>query len=87
MLLQSQDGSIHLLPALPAAWPDGHVSGLCARGDFQVGMHWNSNQLVSAAIYSRQSGSCTVRYGEDSVSIRLEPGRTARLTEKSFVSN
>jgi hypothetical protein len=47
----------------------------------------NSNQLVSATIYSRQGGSSTVRYREDSVSIRLEPGRTTRLTEKSFVSN
>jgi alpha-L-fucosidase 2 len=87
MLLQSQDGSIHLLPALPAAWPDGHVTGLCARGEFQVGMQWKSNQLVSAAIYSRPGGSCTVRYREGSVSVRLEPGRTMRLREKSFVSN
>jgi alpha-L-fucosidase 2 len=87
MLLQSQDGSIHLLPALPAAWPDGHVSGLCARGEFQVGMQWRSNQLVSAAIYSGPGGSCTVRYREGSVSIRLESGRTMRLTEKSFVFN
>jgi alpha-L-fucosidase 2 len=85
MLLQSQEGSIHLLPALPAAWPDGHVSGLCARGELQVGMHWKYERLVSAAIYSRQGGSCTVRYREGSVSVRLEPSRTMYLTEKSFI--
>jgi alpha-L-fucosidase 2 len=87
MLLQSQDGSIHLLPALPSAWPDGNVSGFCARGGFQVGMQWKSNQLVSATVYSRSGGNCTVRYREGSVLVRLEPARTVWLTEKSFISN
>jgi alpha-L-fucosidase 2 len=87
MLLQSQEDSIHLLPALPAAWPDGDVSGLCARGGLQVGMRWKSKKLVSAALYSGQGGSFTVRYRESSVSVRLSPSRTMYLTEKSFAPN
>ncbi len=42
MLLQSQGGEIHLLPALPLAWPDGYVCGLCVRGGLQVTLYWNA---------------------------------------------
>jgi alpha-L-fucosidase 2 len=61
MLLQSQGDFLLLLPALPTAWPDGRVSGLCARGGFQVDMHWRSNRLISATISSELSGTCNVR--------------------------
>ncbi len=86
MLLQSQGDLIHMLPALPAAWPDGQVSGLCARGGFQVEMQWRSHRLVSASISSRQGGSCTLRYMDSKVPVRVEPGRTVRLTERAFIS-
>jgi alpha-L-fucosidase 2 len=86
MLLQSQGDSIHLLPALPAAWPDGQVSGFCARGGFQVEMQWRSHRLVSAVISSRQGGSCMVRYRENTVPVRIDPGHTTRLTERAFTS-
>jgi alpha-L-fucosidase 2 len=86
MLLQSQGDFLHLLPALPAAWPDGRVSGLCARGGFQVDMLWRSNRLVSVTISGKQGGTCNVRYGTTVLSIRVEQGRRVRLTEMSFLN-
>jgi alpha-L-fucosidase 2 len=86
MLLQSQGDSLRLLPALPSAWSDGRVAGLCARGGFQVEIRWRSNRLVSAAISSRRGGVCTVRYGNSALSIRVEPDRSVHLTERSFLS-
>jgi alpha-L-fucosidase 2 len=61
MLLQSQDGDVHLLPALPDAWPEGSVKGLMARGGFEVGMDWAQGRLVEAKVFSRNGGVCVIR--------------------------
>jgi alpha-L-fucosidase 2 len=61
MLLQSQNGELHLLPALPAAWPEGAVDGLVARGNFVVDMRWRGGQLRAARIHARAGGRCVLR--------------------------
>jgi alpha-L-fucosidase 2 len=62
MLLQSHAGYLHLLPALPAAWPSGEVRGLRARGGFEVNIQWQSGQLTQAVIISHLGQPCTVEY-------------------------
>ena len=61
MLMQSHDGAVHLLPALPNAWKEGNVTGLCARGGFVVDMKWQDKQLVSAKIHSTIGGTLRIR--------------------------
>jgi alpha-L-fucosidase 2 len=87
MLLQSQSGEIEFLPALPAAWPNGSVHGLCARGGYVVDMVWQRGQLVSATIASRRGGSAPVRYGNRTKTIHLRPGQLVKLGPGSFKSD
>lgn len=61
MLLQSHLGEIHLLPALPEAWKEGKVTGLKARGGFEVGVQWNNGKLQQADIFSGKGGICIIR--------------------------
>lgn len=61
MLLQSHQGYLHLLPALPAAWPNGMISGLAGRGGFEVTLAWQDGVLVTASVRSKLGGPCRLR--------------------------
>jgi alpha-L-fucosidase 2 len=74
MLLQSHDGEVVLLPALPAAWPEGSVLGLKARGGYEVDMTWAGGRLVEARITSKFAANCPVRY-EDRAAMLPVPVR------------
>jgi len=75
MLLQSHDGGIHLLPALPEAWPRGRILGIRARGGFIVDQEWEDGVLSRAVLYPRIGGGIDVRYGERIRRLLVEPGR------------
>jgi alpha-L-fucosidase 2 len=81
MLLQSHNGEIELLPALPKAWPSGAVQGLRARGGFTVDVQWQDGRLSGATV-KRLAGTdtCTVRYGDKTLPLRFKSGVATRLT-------
>lgn len=80
MLLQSHLGFLHLLPALPSAWPDGKVTGLLARGGFEVDLEWSAGRLKKAVIHSRAGSRCALRYGQTTLEFDTKPGRAYHVT-------
>ena len=90
MLLQSHEGSgergarsegyvIHLLPALPSAWPKGCVRGLCARGGFEVDIEWDEGRLTGATLLSKLGRSCRIRHGECVADLETVAGQRYRV--------
>lgn len=69
-LLQSHNGYIQLLPALPAAWNTGAIKGLLARGGFEISLQWQEGKLVDAAIISRLGNPVVIKYGDQKVSFK-----------------
>ena len=79
MLLQSHMGFIQLLPALPNAWKDGSVSGICAKGNFEVDMIWENNQSKEATVRSGAGGNCVIKYGNKMLSFKTIKGQSYQL--------
>jgi alpha-L-fucosidase 2 len=79
MLLQSHNGVVRLLPALPDAWPEGRVTGLRARGGMELDLEWKKGKLTGATLRSKLGGPCKIRYGQKEVDIQTRPGASYRL--------
>ncbi len=84
MLLQSHTGEIHLLPALPSEWATGEVSGLKARGNFEVDIKWENGELSKAVVKSVQGKKLIVRYADKSIFMETEKGKTYLFVVKDF---
>lgn len=80
MLLQSDMEHIYLLPALPETWKDGKVSGICARGAFEVSMEWKNGRLIRSTITARKTGTTTLVYGNSQKNMQLRKGKSVMLT-------
>jgi len=79
MLVQSQNDVIQLLPALPDDWKEGSVSGLRARGGFEVGMTWTDGRLTSASILSKTGEPCRINYGGRTIEVKIKKGKRIML--------
>ena len=80
MLMQSTytDGltTIELLPACPSAWSEGKVSGLCARGGYEVSFEWKGGYVRSATVKARKAGTITLKYNNQSKTFSIKAGQT-----------
>lgn len=80
LFLQSHTGKLHLLPALPGEWSNGSVSGLMARGNFEVDITYANGKLENAVIRSKGGNPCTVYYDGMELSFPTETGVSYRVT-------
>jgi len=80
MLLQSEEGIIQFLPALPAAWPEGSVKGICARGGFVLDFSWKNGAPEEITVTARDDGSTLLKHGVKERTITLKKGETTKLT-------
>ncbi len=96
ILLQSHSGEIHLLPALPKSWQNGSISGLCAKGGFEISMTWKDGKLSHAELISHHGQPCNLRTAgvisihrkdEISVSAQLRDGIICFDTEPGAIYN
>jgi alpha-L-fucosidase 2 len=85
MLIQSHRDVIHLLPALPAAWPGGSICGLRARGGFEVNLAWHEGKLLSATLLNRKSVKTEVRYGDKTISLHVQANHPTSISTRNFL--
>ena len=79
MLLQSHMGFIHVLPALPDAWKEGEVEGLCAKGNFELDIEWEDGELDDLKILSKSGGKCSLRYKDATLNFSTHKGQTYKV--------
>lgn len=76
MLLQSHEDELHLLPALPSAWPNGEVKGLRARGGFIIDLIWHDGAVKTLRLHSLLGHSCRIRIGNEVETFKTNKGES-----------
>ena len=79
LLLQSQDGKISLLPALPSSWANGEMKGLRARGGFIIDLRWKAGKITNVTVHATQNGACQLRAGNIERSLTTKAGMAYHL--------
>lgn len=82
MLLQSHDGVVYILPALPDQWPSGEITGLVARGGYVIDIAWNNKKITQLKVSSKLGGNCRLRINTD-----MKVNTTGLLTAKGRNTN
>jgi alpha-L-fucosidase 2 len=79
LLVQSHLSTIDILPALPDAYPEGSIKGVCARGGFELDFEWTDKKLESLTVKSKAGKKCKLRYGDKTVEFETNSGERYRL--------
>jgi alpha-L-fucosidase 2 len=79
MLIQSHMSTIDLLPALPSALPRGEITGVCARGGFELSFSWENGALQKAEVLSKAGEECSIRYKGKRIDFPTEKGKRYSL--------
>lgn len=82
MLLQSQNGTLDILPALPTGLPDGELTGLKARGAYVIDLKWSNGKLNLLTIKPEKTGTCTVNYLDKSLTFLAKAGKTYHFNQQ-----
>ena len=79
MLMQSGNNQIELLPALPEQWKDGSVSGLCARGGYEVSFEWKGGKVRNCSMKAKTNSTVTLLYNGQQKTVKLKAGKTQNI--------
>ena len=79
MIVQSHQGYIDLLPALPAAIPTGEIKGLLVRGGYELDLKWSNGKLTALVVKATVGGTCELRYADKRKTITLKAGESQKL--------
>jgi alpha-L-fucosidase 2 len=79
MLVQSTENEIFILPALPDAWSEGSVNGICTRNGFEISMEWKDKTLTRLIIHSEKGGKAVLKYGDKQKKISIREGQSKEV--------
>ncbi|CAM4203514.1 glycosyl hydrolase family 95 catalytic domain-containing protein [Zobellia nedashkovskayae] len=82
MLVQSQMGEIEILPALPDALPNGEISGLVARGGFEISLKWKDSEMESLEVLSKNGSDCKIEYKGKTIAFETEVGKKYKFNKE-----